>query len=103
MSQAPGPVVANSNKTYFARLEKYPGWATTIHLKSYSKEAGKDNPRDGFRPLIGEDDIPWHDVFYLCESGGTEWYIIEYESDAFPPLEAVKRCLQGLKAVQGQK
>lgn len=84
-------------------LEKYPGRATTIHLKPYSKEAGKENPHDGFRPLIGEDDVPWHDVFRLCESGGTEWYIIEYESDAFPPLEAVKRCLQGLKAVQAQR
>jgi sugar phosphate isomerase/epimerase len=82
-------------------LEKYPGRAITIHLKPYSFEAGKDDPHLGFRPLIGEDDVPWPDIFRLCESGGTEWYIVEYESDAFPPLEAVEKCLAGLKKVHG--
>ena len=81
-------------------LERYPGRAVTVHLKPYSKEAGRDDPHQGFRPLIGDDDIPWQDVFRLCETvGGTEWYIVEYESDAFTPLEAVDRCLQGLKAM----
>ena len=81
-----------------AILEKYPGRATTIHFKPYSRKAAKDKPEDGFRPVIGEDDVPWPRVFELCEAGGTEWYIVEYESDAFPPLEAVKRCLDGLEA-----
>jgi sugar phosphate isomerase/epimerase len=81
-------------------LEKYPGRATTIHLKPYSFEAGKNNPHVGFRPPIGEDDVPWPDVFRLCKSGGTEWYIVEYESDAFSPLQAVEKCLEGLKEVQ---
>lgn len=81
-------------------LERYPGRAVTVHLKPYSKEAGRDDPRLGFRPLIGEDDVPWDDVFRLCETvGGTQWYIVEYESDAFPPLEAVDRCLKALKAM----
>lgn len=81
-------------------LERYPGRGVTVHLKPYSREAGKDDPRRGFRPLIGDDDVPWDDVFRLCESvGGTEWYIVEYESDAYPPLEAVDRCLQKLKAM----
>ncbi|KPK62338.1 MAG: xylose isomerase [Planctomycetes bacterium SM23_32] len=81
-------------------LEGYPGRAITVHLKPYSKEAGREDPRKGFRPLIGEDDVPWDGVFRLCETvGGTEWYIVEYESDAFPPLEAVDRCLQNLKAM----
>lgn len=83
-----------------AILERYPGRATTVHLKPYSVEAGKDDPGLGYRPLIGDDDIPWDDVFRLCEtSGGTEWYIVEYESDAFPPLEAVDRCLKKLRAM----
>jgi sugar phosphate isomerase/epimerase len=81
-------------------MERYPGRAVTIHLKPYSKEAGKDNPGLGFRPLIGEDDVPWDDIFRLCESTGeTEWYIVEYESDAYPPLESVERCLKNLKAM----
>jgi sugar phosphate isomerase/epimerase len=80
-------------------LKRYPGRAVTVHLKSYSKTAGKTDPRLGYRPLIGEDDIPWDEVFQACETiGGTEWYIVEYESDAFPPLEAVRRFLERLKA-----
>jgi sugar phosphate isomerase/epimerase len=83
-----------------AILKKYPGRATTVHLKPYSKKAGAQDPRQGFRPLIGEDDVPWAEIFRLCETiSGTEWYIVEYESDAFAPLEAVKRCLQALKAM----
>ena len=38
--------------------------------------------------------------FRVCETtGGTKWYIVEYESDAFPPFEAVERCLSALKAM----
>lgn len=81
-------------------LKQYPGRAGTVHLKPYSKSAGKTDPRLGFRPLIGEDDIPWKDVFQLCETtGNTDWYIVEYECDAFPPMEAVERCLKCLKAM----
>ncbi|MER3406038.1 MAG: sugar phosphate isomerase/epimerase [Chloroflexota bacterium] len=81
-------------------LRRYPGRARTIHLKPYSRTAGKDDPRHGFRPVIGEDALPWPEIFQLCETaGGTEWYIVEYESDAFPPLEAVRRCLSALKAM----
>jgi sugar phosphate isomerase/epimerase len=83
-----------------AILERYPGRAGTVHLKPYSTVAGKDDPRLGFGPVIGDDDTPWDQVFELCETtGGTEWYIVEYESDAYPPLEAVELCLKNLKAM----
>ena len=83
-----------------AILERYPGRAVTVHLKPYTVELGKEDRRAGFRPIIGEDDIPWERAFDLCETtGGTEWYIVEYESDAYPPLDAVKRCLDALKAM----
>ena len=81
-------------------LQRYPGRGGTVHLKPYCVEAGKDDPHAGFRPIIGEDSVPWADIFRICEAtGGTEWYIVEYESDAYPPLEAVDRCLQALKAM----
>jgi len=81
-------------------LKKYPGRAGTVHLKPYSKSAGKTDAHAGFRPVIGEDSVPWKEVFNLCETvGGTKWYIVEYESDAYPPLEAVERCLKALKAM----
>lgn len=79
-------------------LKRYPNRATTIHLKPYSLKAAEEDRRLGFRPLIGDDDVPWEEIFRLCETdGGTEWYIVEYESDAYPPLEAVQRCLERLK------
>ena len=73
-------------------LQRYPGRATTVHLKPHSAT----NPQ----ALIGEDDIPWSELFAVCEStGGTEWYIVEYEVPGIPPLEAVDRCLQALRAM----
>jgi sugar phosphate isomerase/epimerase len=84
-------------------FEKYPGRAVTVHLKPYSFTAAKANPANehaGFQPLIGQDETPWDEVFHACETvGGTQWYIVEYESDAYPPLEAVERCLQALRAM----
>ncbi len=79
-------------------LQKYPGRARNVHLKPYSLEAGREDKEKGFDPLIGEDSVPWEEVFRLCETiGGTEWYIVEYESSAYPALEAVDRCLQALR------
>jgi len=83
-----------------AILNRYPGRAITVHVKPYTVALGREDRRAGFRPIIGEDDIPWEEVFGLCETiGGTQWYIVEYESDAYPPLEAVKRCLDALRAM----
>ncbi len=71
-------------------LERYPGRAATVHLKEYSKTNDK--------AVIGEGDVRWEEVFRLCEStGGTEWYIVEQESYAHPPLECVELCLKKLK------
>lgn len=73
-------------------LERYPGRATTVHVKEYSATNDK--------ALIGEGDVPWQQIFGLCETtGGTEWYIVEQESYAYPPLECVDRCLQNLRAM----
>ena len=48
----------------------------------------KPTDTPGFRPIIGEDSVQWDEIFRICETtGGTEWYIVEYESDAYPPLE----------------
>jgi hypothetical protein len=32
-------------------------------------------------------------------AGNTEWYIVEQESYAFPPLECVERCVKNLRAM----
>ena len=71
-------------------LKKYPGRALTLHAKPWSKS----NPK----AVIGEDELPWAEIFNLCETiGGTEWYIVEYEVGGVPPLEAVENCLKGIK------
>jgi sugar phosphate isomerase/epimerase len=71
-------------------LKKYPGRAATVHVKPFSK--AKSNA------LMGDDELPWKEIFHLCEtSGRTEWYIIEYESDAYPPLISVEKTMQVMK------
>jgi sugar phosphate isomerase/epimerase len=72
-----------------AVLKKYPGRATTIHVKEYSKTKPE--------AFVGDGDIAWKDVFAACEAGGTEWYIVEYEHE--PALPAVDRCLKNLRAM----
>jgi len=73
-----------------AYIRKYPGRAVTVHIKEYSA-----TKRDA---IIGEGDINWKEFFAACEGvGGTEWYIVEEESGAYPGLEAVTRSLQNLR------
>jgi sugar phosphate isomerase/epimerase len=81
-------------------LKRYPGRAETVHVKSYSIEQGKEDRRLGYRPLLGDDGLPWEELFSLCETvGETDWYIVEYESDLYPPMEAVERFLKNIRAL----
>lgn len=74
-------------------IYRYPGRAITVHVKEFSKTNDK--------ALVGEGDIPWKAFFALCKAvGGTEWYIVEQESYAYPPLECVKRCLINLRKMR---
>jgi len=71
-------------------LKKFPGRAVTMHVKPWSKT--------NRRALIGEDDLPWKEIFTLAETtGNTEWYIVEYEVPGTPAIEAIDKCLQALK------
>ena len=71
-------------------IGKYPGRSQTVHLKDHSTTNDK--------ALIGEGDIRWDEVFRLCETvGSTEWYIVEQESYAYPPLECIRRCRENLR------
>jgi sugar phosphate isomerase/epimerase len=72
-----------------AILKKFPKRSATIHLKEHGGKRGA---------VVGEGDVKWDVVFRLCETtGGTEWYIVEQESYAAPPLESVKLCLESLR------
>ena len=75
-------------------LRRYPGRAVTVHLKDYDAAARS------FDPVVGEGSVPFPEIFAFCESdGGTRWYIVEYEADAYPSLEGVERCLKNLRAM----
>jgi sugar phosphate isomerase/epimerase len=71
-------------------LKRYPGRATTIHLKEYS-------PTDP-DVLLGNGVVPWDEVFQLCESQAkTDWYIVEQEGYPISPMDSVKECLEALR------
>jgi sugar phosphate isomerase/epimerase len=74
-----------------ATLEGCAGRVKAIHLKPHSRA-------EGTRPVIGEDDLPWREILQRCRTvAGSEWAIVEYESDGYPRMEAVRRCLEALK------
>src|SRR6185436_11305118 len=65
-------------------LKKFPGRVASVHVKPYSKS----NPN----ALIGADELPWPEIFNLCEKvSGVKWYIIEYERENEPPLVSVEK------------
>ena len=74
-------------------LGKYPGRAATMHLKEHSKT----DPA----AVLGEGDVDWQGLFDVVGAqGATEWFIVEHEGDAIPPLVAVERCLANLKRMR---
>lgn len=90
---------ASAGVDTLAEIRKHPGRARTVHLKPYAPSL-KASGGDPYAPVIGEDELPWPDLLHACETvGGTEWYVIEYESPALPALEGVERCLHGLRAL----
>jgi sugar phosphate isomerase/epimerase len=71
-------------------VRQYPGRALTVHVKEYSST----NPS----AIIGEGEVNWDDFFEACETvGGTEWYIVEQETYAHPPLETIRLCFEAMK------
>jgi len=76
-------------------MKRYQDRLRTIHLKEFS--SFNENA------LIGEGETEWKEIVSLCENiEGMEWYIIEQENYAFPPLECVKRDIDNLKKIIGE-
>ncbi len=75
-----------------AFMRKYPGRQQSVHLKEHSAGAGWVR--------LGEGDVDWAGVFDFCESSGdTRWYVVEFENEAYPVLEAVEQCLQAVRGM----
>lgn len=76
-----------------AFVRSLPGRVKTIHVKAFK--------RDDASAVVGEDSVPWADVFEACETvGGTEWYVVEHEDyGQRTPMQCIEKCLKNLRAM----
>ncbi|MDP9349094.1 MAG: sugar phosphate isomerase/epimerase [Gemmatimonadota bacterium] len=64
-------------------LRRNPGRTDSTHIKPFS--------RTDPAAYVGRDELDWKRILRLMETtAGTEWYIIEYEVEGPPPLEALR-------------
>ena len=69
------------------------GRTISMHVKPFSKK----NPT----AYLGADELDWPAIMTAAESvGGIKWYIIEYEQEGKPPLEALKANLEAFKKLR---
>jgi sugar phosphate isomerase/epimerase len=65
-----------------ALIERNAGRTISMHVKPFSKK----DPN----AYLGADELDWPAIMTAAETvGGIEWYIIEYEKEGVPPLEAL--------------
>jgi sugar phosphate isomerase/epimerase len=80
-----------------AWINQNPGRIRSVHCKDWSPDAGK-----GYKVLFAEGVAPWKQIFEAAEkTGGVEYYLIEQEGSAYPPLETAERCLATFRKMQG--
>ena len=80
-----------------AWIDRNPGRIVSMHCKDWSPDAGK-----GYKVLFGEGVAPWKKIFDAAEkTGGLEFYLIEQEGSAYPPVDTAERCLASFKKLHG--
>jgi sugar phosphate isomerase/epimerase len=74
-------------------IRRNAGRTVTMHVKPFSKT----NP-DAY---LGADELDWPSIMTAAESaGGVEWYIIEYEREGRPPLDALRANLEAFRKLR---
>jgi sugar phosphate isomerase/epimerase len=74
-------------------IERNAGRTISMHVKPFSKK----DPN----AYLGKDELDWPAIMRAAETkGGIEWYIIEYEKEGVPPLEALKANLEAFKKLR---
>ena len=74
-------------------IERNAGRTISMHVKPFSKK----DPN----AYLGKDELDWPAIMAAAETkGGIEWYIIEYEKEGVPPLEALKANLEAFKKLR---
>jgi sugar phosphate isomerase/epimerase len=78
-----------------AALKQFPGRARFVHVKDYTAR----NPD----LMVGDGDMNWRDFFPVCDSiAGTDWFVIEHDSDPAANLADIADCLQRFRAKESQ-
>lgn len=78
-----------------ALLKRNAGRTVSIHVKPYSATSRK--------AYVGDDDLDWPQILKLCQTvAGTQWFIVEYEEEGTPPLEALEANFKALKKLLGR-
>jgi len=79
-----------------AWIKANPGRIASIHCKDWSPD-----PAKGYKVLFGEGVAPWKKIMQAAEkSGGIQYYLIEQEGSAFPPIETAERCLAAFRRLR---
>jgi sugar phosphate isomerase/epimerase len=74
-------------------IERNAGRTISMHVKPFSKKDPK--------AYLGADELDWPAIMTAAETkGGIEWYIVEYEKEGVPPLEALKANLELFKKLR---
>jgi sugar phosphate isomerase/epimerase len=74
-------------------IKRNAGRTVSMHVKPFSKK----DPN----AYLGNDELDWPAIMAAAEQdGGIEWYIIEYEKEGVPPLEALKANLEAFKKLR---
>ena len=74
-------------------INRNAGRTISMHVKPFSK-------RDP-NAYLGADELDWPAIMTAAETnGGIEWYIIEYEKEGVPPLEALRANLALFKKLR---
>jgi sugar phosphate isomerase/epimerase len=74
-------------------IRRNAGRTVSMHVKPFSKK----DPN----AYLGADELDWPAIMTAAETvGGIEWYIIEYEKEGVPPLEALGANLKLFKKLR---
>ncbi len=69
------------------------GRTISMHVKPFSKKEPN--------AYLGADELDWPAIMTAAETvGGIEWYIIEYQKEGVPALEALKENLERFKKMR---
>jgi sugar phosphate isomerase/epimerase len=75
-------------------IKQNPGRIRSMHLKDWSHDAG-------YKAIFGEGEAPWQQILTAAEkTGGIEFYLLEQEGSAYPPLETAERCLAAFRKLR---